>query len=213
MSIKILAHSHVKDMLKSNSNLKVILMSETIDDGLFRLYFGDCRSIHIPGRTFGIEMLYLGEVLIEINYLSSTHHSVRSAQLAYDSSSSHEGVDHHLLSSLITHNHNNNPARESILVFLPGIGSITAQSKFLRGNTDIVNNIKIIILHSEVKDNKNDHDRVFNGNEPGVRKIILSTNIAETSLTIPDVKHVIDTGNTKFITYDPKKDSKQLRVT
>lgn len=55
-------------------------------------------------------------------------------------------------------------------------------------------------------------DRVFSQIQPDVRKIILSTNIAETSLTIPDVKHVIDTGKMKVMTYDSKKDSKQLSL-
>lgn len=201
---------YVKDMLKLNAKLKVILMSATIDDGLFRAYFDDCGSINIPGRTFGIEILYLGELLIEINYLPSAHHDVRSAELAYDSSSRSEGVDHQLLCNLITHIHNNNPARESILVFLPGIGSISTQSRRL---LDQIEKIEIIILHSEVKDNMDGHDRVFNTINPNVRKIILSTNIAETSLTIPDVKHVIDTGNSKIMMYDAKKDTKQLTLT
>lgn len=113
-----------------------------------------------------------------------------------------------MLTHLISHIHSTTPCNESILVFLDGIGSITHQAKLLERTID---NCDVIVLHSEVKgDNKNNDERVFNIMCPQIRKIILSTNIAETSLTISDAKHVIDCGYAKKLIYDVNTDSKQL---
>lgn len=165
----------VKDLLENTPRLKVVLMSATINSDLFVNYFGEhnVMIINIPGQTFHVQTLYSGEIKQLINFNS---YGARGS----------DGVCHNLLSQLIKHIHSNTPKTESILVFLPGIASISTQSKSLEELTDV----NTVMLHSGIPDQ---HKKLFEETED-VRKIILSTNLAETSLTIKNVKHVIDTG-------------------
>ena len=78
-------------------------------------------------------------------------------------------------------------SKGSILVFLPGLGEIRALTERLEGNRQLGNSgrFEIIPMHSTLS--SRDQRRAFVPAKPGQRKIILSTNIAETSVTIPDV--------------------------
>ena len=60
----------------------------------------------------------------------------------------------------------------------------------------------MIPLHSTI--GSEEQEQIFRASPPGVRKVILATNIAESSLTVPDVRYVIDFGLTKEIYYDTK---------
>ena len=89
----------------------------------------------------------------------------------------------------------------SVLVFLPGLGEIRAMTERLQGNRRFSNNahqaFDIIPMHSTLS--SKDQKRAFLPSRKGTRKIILSTNIAETSVTIPDVVCVIDTGRVREV--------------
>lgn len=56
-----------RDMLAVKKDLKIVLMSATIDANLFSTYFNGCKTVEIPGRMFNVDMLYLGDVLIQTN--------------------------------------------------------------------------------------------------------------------------------------------------
>ncbi|KAK7910652.1 P-loop containing nucleoside triphosphate hydrolase protein [Apiospora marii] len=93
----------------------------------------------------------------------------------------------------------------AILVFLPGLKEILETERAL--GHDIFNvgfrkmsNYRIYRLHSSVP--REDQNAVFENLPPGCRKIILSTNIAETSVTVPDVQHVVDAGKLREKRYD-----------
>ncbi|KAG5520242.1 hypothetical protein PMAC_001320 [Pneumocystis sp. 'macacae'] len=95
----------------------------------------------------------------------------------------------------------------SILVFLPGYSEINSLNRVLisgRAGVDFADKSKyrIYMLHSAIPYMQND---VFEKLQPGVRKIILSTNIAETSITIPDVVYVVDTCKHREKIYDQTK--------
>jgi ATP-dependent RNA helicase DHX36 len=93
----------------------------------------------------------------------------------------------------------------AILVFLPGLKEITQMDKLLRTeyplgvNFSVAQKFQIIMLHSSIEDSQK---TVFDPVPEGCRKIILSTNIAETSVTIPDVQYVVDTGKSREKRYD-----------
>ena len=104
----------------------------------------------------------------------------------------------------------------AILVFFPGLDDIQKMDKLLRSESplgvdfDDENQFKIIMLHSSIPDSQN---TVFDPLPQGCRKIILSTNIAETSITIPDVRFVIDTGKSREKRYDQTRRLTQLQCT
>jgi ATP-dependent RNA helicase DHX36 len=93
----------------------------------------------------------------------------------------------------------------SILVFLPGLFEIEATAEALKKswilgvNFKDENKYKMFTLHSSLAADQKD---VFEPSPPGCRKIVLATNIAETSITIPDIQHVIDTGKHREKNYD-----------
>lgn len=58
----------IKDAITFNPNLKIILMSATLDSKLFSEYFGGCPIINVPGRVFDVEINYLGEILRMTGY-------------------------------------------------------------------------------------------------------------------------------------------------
>jgi len=90
----------------------------------------------------------------------------------------------------------------SVLVFLPGWSEIKMVADGLekRGDAD---NLWVLKLHSSVE--REEQQRIFEPAEDGKVKVILATNIAESSVTINDVRCVIDTGLHREMTYDPKR--------
>lgn len=96
-------------------------------------------------------------------------------------------IDHELLHHVIMYIHKNKAIDGSILVFLPGFEDIMTQKDLIEQRFQ-GNNYQLFVLHSGVNGtNSTEQSRVFDHMPPGIRKIILSTNIAETSLTINDV--------------------------
>lgn len=87
----------------------------------------------------------------------------------------------------------------SILIFLPGKGEINSLSQSLI-KSNVSNQIQVIPCHSTLT--SMEQSFIFNKPKNGITKIVLATNIAETSLTIPDCVIVIDTGRLKEIKYD-----------
>lgn len=58
----------IKDAIVSNPKLKVILMSATLDSDLFSKYFNDCPVINVPGRSYDVDIMYLGDILMMTDY-------------------------------------------------------------------------------------------------------------------------------------------------
>lgn len=111
-------------------------------------------------------------------------------------------IDHELLFELVSHIHASKPYDGSILVFLPGYEDIMAQKELIETRARFTS-YELFVLHSGVNGaNSTEQMRVFDAMPTGIRKIILATNIAETSLTINDVVYVIDAGKVKQQTYD-----------
>ncbi len=146
----------------SRPDLKLIVMSATLDSKKLEDYLESPKIFNISGRTFPIDIEY---------HISETEDAI-SQMLS----------DHR--------------CPQSILVFLPGIGAMRALENNLK--SIVSNDIEIIPLHSSLP--KKDQNKAFIGNK---KKIILSTNIAETSLTIPHITGVIDTGTERRASFAP----------
>ncbi|XP_044006337.1 3'-5' RNA helicase YTHDC2-like [Aphidius gifuensis] len=111
-------------------------------------------------------------------------------------------VDYDLMLTLVFHIHSKMPPG-AILIFLSGYDDIvTMRDKIELEERSLSQSMKynLFVLHSNMQ--TSDQKRVFRPSPPGVRKIILSTNIAETSITIDDVVYVIDSGKVKEKSFD-----------
>ncbi|PVZ99340.1 hypothetical protein BB558_004641 [Smittium angustum] len=107
---------------------------------------------------------------------------------------------------------NNVPQDGAILVFLPGIKDINRLANMLEDDKDL-HFILVIRLHSAIYNSKQSNEKggknekyldPFSPAPPGMRKVVISTNIAETGITIPDVTVVIDCGRSKQVRFDSR---------
>ena len=144
-------------------DLKLIIMSATLDTQRLEEYLEGPVIINATGRTYPLSIEYHDQLL---------------------------PVD------AITNMISSKDCTENILVFLPGVGSI--KSLFNELQKKDLNGYSVAQLYSSLS--KKDQDKVFETND---KKIILSTNIAETSLTIPNVTGVIDLGVEKRASFAP----------
>ena len=216
--------------------LKVILMSATIDPTLFQNYFIDERGrpapvAEVPGRTFPVTKHWLDEIIPMLQEERSTNwvfndkkvNEYVNRELTRDKAAfgPDKGMDlaipFPLVALTIAH-----VMRESedghVLVFLPGWEEIKKVAEILlnnSGGTDLLgirfsdqSRYSVHYLHSSIP--AAEQREVFNPPPKGVRRIILATNIAETSITIPDVVYVVDTGRVKEKRYDPDRHMSSL---
>jgi len=119
-----------------------------------------------------------------------------------------ESIDHNLIVQLVQKIHTSTDKNGAILIFLPGFDDILQLSRHI--NDTITQDFSLFMLHSSMK--TDDQKNVFKPTAHGRRKIILSTNIAESSITIDDVVYVIDSGREKQKSYDCISHSSSLRV-
>ena len=99
-------------------------------------------------------------------------------------------------------------AEGAILVFMPGMFEIGALHAALTSDRALADRLRVLPLHSSLA--SSDQLRVFDRPPRGVRKVVISTNIAETSITIDDIVYVVDSGRAKENRYDPVNRLPQL---
>lgn len=131
----------------------------------------------------------------------------------YQSRANENEIDHVLLVQLIQYIHQCMPPG-GILIFLPGYDDIVTQNDLIMERLEcgaINRNIDVFMLHGKMQ--AIDQRKVFNRLPPTIRKIVLATNIAETSITIDDIVYVIDSGKCKEKTYDPVTSAHSLSST
>ncbi|CAN0889017.1 DExH-box ATP-dependent RNA helicase DExH8 [Linum grandiflorum] len=188
----------VKQFLLRNNDLRVVLMSATADIGRYRDYFKDLgrgervEVLAIPspdGRViFQKSVLYL-EQIAELLGISSESLASRycSGSSPFSADATMKSDVHKLICDLILHIHQNESNIEKgILVFLPTYRDLLQQWYLLK---QLTSPFKVHVLHSSV-----DTSQALLSMKvcKSHRKVILATNIAESSVTIPSVAHVID---------------------
>jgi ATP-dependent helicase HrpB len=152
-------------------DLRVLVMSATIDGARVARLLSDAPVIESLGRAFPVETIHS-----EPDPLQRLEDQVTSA----------------VLSALCEH-------EGSALVFLPGQGEIMRVAERLAGR--VPNNTDIAPLYGQLT--PSEQDRAIRPAEPGRRKVVLATSIAETSLTIDGVRIVIDSGFRRVPAYEP----------
>ncbi|KAK4309183.1 hypothetical protein Pmani_019168 [Petrolisthes manimaculis] len=219
-----------RDLLKVRPDMKLILMSATLNAEQFSEYFGGSPMLHIPGFTYPVIEYYLEDVL-EITkfrfederkipvwkrrdmkknvdfedmitpYLRELErkqeYSCHTLDELYKMTSETLNVD--LVLSLL-HYICRQPSG-AVLVFLPGWDTISKLHNLIKEDRMLNSrNYLVIPLHSMMP--TVNQREVFDKPPEGVRKIVLATNIAETSITIDDIVYVIDGGFIKMRKYD-----------
>ncbi|XP_057392652.1 ATP-dependent RNA helicase DHX33 isoform X3 [Balaenoptera acutorostrata] len=159
--------------------LKVIVMSATMDVDLFSQYFSGAPVLYLEGRQHPIQIFYTKQP--QHDYLHAALVSVFQI-------------------------HQEAPCSQDILVFLTGQEEIEAMSKTCRDIAkhlpDGCSSMLVLPLYASLPYAQ--QLRVFQGAPKGCRKVIISTNIAETSITITGIKYVVDTGMVKAKKYNPE---------
>ncbi|XP_021336395.2 putative ATP-dependent RNA helicase DHX57 isoform X1 [Danio rerio] len=268
----------LKDLIVKRTDLKVIMMSATLNAELFSQYFNNCPCIHIPGRTFPVEQFFLEDAIAKTRYViedgspyrrstklnrssgpggttgkgralvedfdddggwsftsfrnkESVKDSVPDQQLsqqdltvrysnysksvvktlaAMDLDKINMDLVESLLEWIVDGDHSYPPG--AVLVFLPGLAEIKQLYEQLQSNRMFnnrrTNRCVVYPLHSSLSNEE--QQAVFTRPQNGVTKIIISTNIAETSVTIDDVVYVIDSGRMKEKRYDASRSMESL---
>uniref|UniRef100_A0A8C7I6C3 ATP-dependent RNA helicase DHX33 n=1 Tax=Oncorhynchus kisutch TaxID=8019 RepID=A0A8C7I6C3_ONCKI len=167
--------------------LKVIVMSATMDVDLFSQYFNKSPVLYLEGRQHPIQMYYTKQP--QSDYLQAALVSVFQI-------------------------HQEAPASHDILVFMTGQEEIEALARTCRDIAkhlpDSCGPMTVIPLYASLPPAQ--QLRVFQPAPKGCRKVILSTNIAETSITISGIKYVIDTGMVKAKRFNPESGLEVLAV-
>lgn len=177
----------LKKTIKRRPDLRIIVTSATLDADKFSDFFNECPIFSIPGRTFPVEIMYSREP--EEDYLDAALTTVMQIHLT-------------------------EPAGD-ILLFLTGQEEIDTSCEILfermKALGPSVPELVILPVYSALPSEM--QTRIFDPAPPGGRKVVIATNIAETSITIDQIYYVIDPGFVKQNAYDPKLGMDSLIVT
>ncbi|PHH51224.1 Pre-mRNA-splicing factor ATP-dependent RNA helicase prp22 [Ceratocystis fimbriata CBS 114723] len=177
----------LKKAVKKRPDLKIIVTSATLDADKFSSYFNECPIFTIPGRTFPVEVLYSREP--ESDYMEAALLTVMQIHLS--------------------------EPKGDILLFLTGQEEIDTACEILfermKALGPEVPELIILPVYSALPSEM--QSRIFEPAPPGSRKVVIATNIAETSITIDEIFYVIDPGFVKQNAYDPKLGMDSLVVT
>ncbi|KAJ2458746.1 hypothetical protein GGF42_001879, partial [Coemansia sp. RSA 2424] len=259
----------LRRLLPRRRDLRLVLMSATVDASAFACYFDGCPVVDIPGRAFPVTSLYLPRLVQMSEYAMEERNSSRYATAAVPGDALGVGYGfyrhlarsdpeyvspvalatlsrmrtdvvnielvHNLLRAMSPDANNAEPsdnslwsqycrehvpASGSVLVFLPGISEIRRLLDRLYSDADMRSWATIVPLHSTFANecataipgiattagnNATYTDIAFAAAAPGRRKIVLSTNVAETGITIPDVTVVIDCGLSNQAHWDRRR--------
>ncbi|MEA9842970.1 ATP-dependent RNA helicase HrpA [Xanthomonas campestris] len=184
---------YLKQLLRKRPDLKLIVTSATIDTERFSRHFDDAPVINVEGRTFPVEVRYRpleGE--------------------SGDGDTGDEGRDgertvNDAIVAAIDEITRIDP-RGDVLMFLPGEREIRDAHQSLERRK--YRETEVVPLYARLS--AADQDRVFN---PGPRRrLVLATNVAETSLTVPRIRYVVDPGYARVKRYSPRQKLDRLHI-
>ncbi|XP_038688523.1 pre-mRNA-splicing factor ATP-dependent RNA helicase DEAH1 [Tripterygium wilfordii] len=177
----------VKDIARFRPDLKLLISSATLDAEKFSDYFDSAPIFKIPGRRFPVEIHYTKAP--EADYLDAAIVSVLQIHVTQEAG--------------------------DILVFFTGQEEIETAEEILKHRTRGLGTkiAELIICPIYANLPTELQAKIFEPTPEGARKVVLATNIAETSLTIDGIKYVIDPGFCKMKSYNPRTGMESLLVT
>ncbi|MEV6608927.1 ATP-dependent RNA helicase HrpA [Kutzneria sp. NPDC051319] len=177
---------YVKQLLPRRPDLKVIITSATIDPERFSRHFGDAPIVEVSGRTYPVETRYRPIIDPEDPDADPDRDQVQAILDAVDELQAEGPGD--------------------ILVFLSGEREIRDTADAL--SKQDLRNTEILPLYARLS--VGEQHRVFQRHTG--RRVVLSTNVAETSLTVPGIKYVIDPGNARISRYSHRLKVQRLPI-
>ncbi|TPX31860.1 hypothetical protein SmJEL517_g04900 [Synchytrium microbalum] len=177
----------VKSIREVRKDLRIIVMSATLDAQKMADYFEDAVVVNIPGRQYPVEIFHTDEK--QEDYLDAAVSTTLQTHAKY-------------------------PPNGDILVFLTGQEEIESVTNILNEASRELPPTALKLLVAPIFANLPtwQQSQVFEPTPEGHRKVVLSTNICETSITLSGVKYVIDTGMAKSRGFNPKTGFEVLRV-
>jgi ATP-dependent helicase HrpA len=173
---------YLKQILPRRPDLKLIITSATIDAERFSRHFFNAPVIEVSGRTYPVEIRYRPP---------ADHAEAEQALLNAVDEAMQAGAG-------------------DVLIFLPGEREIRETTEALRKHTFGSGRLAPDILPLFSRLSAQEQERIF---KPGnVRRLVLATNVAETSLTVPGIRYVIDTGLARVKRYSYRQKVEQLQV-
>lgn len=210
----------LRDVLRRRKDLKLILMSATLDAGVFEDYFkadGRVGRVEISGRTYPVEDYYLDDIVRMTGFTAGRGYGrddgddAETAGMDADVKSVIQNIGMRINYDLISQTVKEIDAELThlkqdggILIFMPGVAEISRAIDYLRS----IPNLHALPLHASLQ--SAEQRRVFPHAPKGMRKVVVATNVAETSITIDDIVAVIDTGRVKETSYDPQNNMRKL---
>ncbi|XP_043700742.1 DExH-box ATP-dependent RNA helicase DExH3-like isoform X2 [Telopea speciosissima] len=230
----------LKDLLPRRPELRLILMSATLNAELFSSYFGGAPMVHILGFTYPVQAHFLENVLEMTGYRLNPYNQTddygqdkmwkmqkqalrkRKSQIASVVEDALEAADlkeyspqtreslscwnpdsigFNLIENVLSHICRKERAG-AILVFMTGWDDINALKEQLQSHPFLGDPSRVLLLACHGSMPSAEQRLIFEKPEDGVRKIVLATNMAETSITINDVVFVVDCGKAKETSYD-----------
>lgn len=180
---------YMKGLLQRRGDLKLIITSATIEPGRFSDFFGGravAPVIEVSGRTFPVEVRYRA---VRLHEDEDPDVDVGAVVSAVEEITGPRGQD------------------GDVLVFLPGEREIRRAAEALKQAR-----VEADVLPLFSKLSNAEQDRIFHWS-PGMRtRVVLATNVAETSLTVPGIRHVVDCGLERRNFYDPARKVQTLPV-
>ena len=177
----------LKDIAKARPDLKLLVSSATMDAQKFQKYFDDAPIFNIPGRRYPVDLHYTPQP--EANYLAAAITTVFQIHVT-------QGAG-------------------DILVFLTGQEEIEAAEQSLQETArklgSKIPELMVCPIYANLPSDL--QTKIFEPTPPGARKVVLATNIAETSLTIDGIVFVIDPGFVKENVFNPRTGMESLVVT
>ncbi|PKA65637.1 hypothetical protein AXF42_Ash013051 [Apostasia shenzhenica] len=183
----------LKKKLLQSSDLRLVIMSATADVNKLAEFFYGCCMFKVRGRTFPVDIKYVTDVSDEDPWIALPK-QILSNHASYV-------TDVVKMASIIHRREKDG----GILAFL------TSQTE-VEWACENFNHSSAVALPLHGKLSHEDQIRIFN-QYPGKRKVIFSTNLAETSLTIHGIKYVIDSGMVKESRFEPSTGMNVLKVT
>jgi ATP-dependent RNA helicase DHX29 len=229
----------LRRLMQKRTDLKLILMSATVDAQRFSNYLGGVPVLNIPGRTFPVEMKYLEDAVEMTNYRLSEEDSNTLIEDDLDEISDTTGDNTGGLQASL--DGYSKQTKETILKFdeyrmdyqlikrlLLNIATAPEMDHYSKAILVFMPGLaEIRRLNDEILSEptfqrgwivhalhssiaSEDQEKAFIVPPEGFRKIVIATNIAETGITIPDITAVIDTGKEKMMRFDERRQLSRL---